>query len=61
MELAFLSAIVGTFTFLWMIIHCIAAIRWPETKKAHSGESSHVVVTERRIPENMGSAFIAPM
>jgi hypothetical protein len=32
MELAFVSTIVGAFTFVWLIIHCVAATRWPETK-----------------------------
>jgi hypothetical protein len=36
LELGFVSAIVGSFTCVWMIIHSVAAIRWPETKSASS-------------------------
>jgi hypothetical protein len=43
MELAFLSAIVGTFTFFWLIIHCVAAVRWPETKDAYRDTKSQAL------------------
>jgi ABC-type branched-subunit amino acid transport system permease subunit len=31
MELAFLAAIVSAFTFVWLVIHCIAEYRWPQS------------------------------
>jgi len=33
-EIAFVSAIVGTFTVVWLIIDGFAAMRWPATKNA---------------------------
>lgn len=32
-ELGFVAAIVSAFTFVWLVIHSVAAMRWPETTK----------------------------
>jgi len=31
-EMGFLAAIVSAFTFVWLIVHIVATVRWPETK-----------------------------
>ena len=36
MELAFLAAIVTAFTFVWLVIHCIAEFRWPQSTSPRS-------------------------
>jgi cytoskeletal protein RodZ len=30
-EMGFIAAIASVFTFVWIIVHIVATIRWPET------------------------------